>query len=303
MTDLQLGLLLIGAAAVAGVLLYNHVQERAARRAAERVLGAPHGDVLFGEASGNARHEPSFIGGAAGNPAAADLPNPSVDYMIDLAMPRGALSSEVLERWQPVQQRFARRVMLVAGAGGEWRALAAGEARSVKELRAALQTVSRDGVVSDAELLEFRSAVETLGAKLGATVSAPEMRQALEAARELDRLCAEADIQVALHVIGVPSDRAPHREGQPFQVAQRPDGLTLLLDVARTAEPARSFDAMARAGRQLAAGGAGRLVDDNGKAVDERALAAIGIELQSVQRALAARGIEPGSPTALRLFS
>ena len=302
MTDLQLGLLLIGAAAVAGVLLYNHVQERAARRAAERVLGAPHGDVLFG-APGDARHEPTFIGGAAGNQAAADLPHPSVDYVIELGVARGALSSEVLERWQPVQQRFARRALLVAGAAGEWRALGPGEARSVKQLRAALQTVSRDGVVSDAELLEFRSAVETLGAKLGATLSAPEMRQALEAARELDRVCAEADIQVALHVIGVPPDSAPRREGQPFQVTQREDGLTLLLDVARTAEPARSFDAMARAGRQLAADGAGRLVDDNGRALDERALGAIGIELQSVHRALAARGIEPGSPTALRLFS
>lgn len=302
MTDLQLGLLLIGAAAVAGVLLYNHLQERAARRAAERVLGAPHGDVLLG-ASGDARHEPTFLGGAAASQVAADLPNPSVDYVIDLGIPRGALSSEVLERWQPVQQRFARRAMLVAGAAGDWRSLGAGEARSVKQLRAALQTVSRDGVVTDAELLEFRSAVETLGAKFGATVSAPEMRQALEAARELDRVCAEADIQVALHVIGVPPDRALHLEGRPFQVARREDGVTLLLDVARTAEPARSFDAMAKAGRQLAAGGAGRLVDDNGRLLDERALGAIGTELQSVHRALAARGIDPGSPTALRLFS
>ncbi len=303
MTDLQLGLLLIGAAAGAGVLLYTHLQARAARRAAERVLGAPHGDVLFGGAPGDARHEPTFTGGAAGSQAGVDLPNPGVDYVIELAIPGGALSSEVLERWQPVQQRFARRAMLVAGGAGEWRVLGAGEARSVKQLRAALQTVSRDGVVSDAELLEFRSAVETLAAKLRATVSAPEMREALEAARELDRVCAEADIQVALHVIGVPPERAPHREGQPFQVTRRQDGLTLLLDVARTAEPARSFDAMAKTGRQLAAGGAGRLVDDNGRALDERALGAIGIELQSVHRALAARGIEPGSPTALRLFS
>ena len=302
MTDLQLGLLLIGAAAVAGVLLYNHVQERAARRAAERVLGAPHGDVLLG-GSGDARHEPTFIGGVEGVNATADLPNPSLDYVIELRIAQGALSSEVLERWQPVQQRFARRAMLAAGADGDWRSLGAGKALGVKELRAALQTVSRDGVVSDAELLEFRSAVETLGAKLGATVSAPEMRLALDAARELDRVCAEADIQVALHVIGVSPDRAPHREGQPFQVTQREDGLTLLLDVARTADPARSFDAMARAGRQLAAAGAGRLVDDNGRALDERALGAIGIELQSVQHALSERGIEPGSPTALRLFS
>ena len=32
MTDLQLGLLIIGAVAVAGVLVYNRAQERATRR-------------------------------------------------------------------------------------------------------------------------------------------------------------------------------------------------------------------------------------------------------------------------------
>ena len=44
-------------------------------------------------------------------------------------------------------------------------------------------------------------------------------------------------------------------------------------------------------------------VDDNGNALDERALAAIGVELEAVRARLAAAGIEPGSPLALRLFS
>ena len=40
MTDLQIGLLVIGAAAVAGVLVYNRVQERATRRQAAAALAA-----------------------------------------------------------------------------------------------------------------------------------------------------------------------------------------------------------------------------------------------------------------------
>jgi hypothetical protein len=166
-----------------------------------------------------------------------------------------------------------------------------------------LQWVSRDGVVSDAELLEFRSVVETLAAALGAHAAAPEMRAALEAARELDRACADADIQVALHVIGGGFDEELARLGEPaFRVERRADGVTLVLDVARTAEPGRVFEAMARAGQQLAAHG-GRLADDNGHAVDERALAAIGLELEGIRQSLAAKGIEPGGPLALRLFS
>ena len=66
----------------------------------------------------------------------------------------------------------------------------------------AFQLVSRAGVVPEPELIEFRSAVENLAATLGARVSAPGMREALQAARELDGACAEADIQVALHVVG-----------------------------------------------------------------------------------------------------
>ena len=47
--------------------------------------------------------------------------------------------------------------------------------------------------------------------QVGATVSAPEMREALDAARELDRICADADLQVALHVAFLPATAAKNR--------------------------------------------------------------------------------------------
>src|SRR5436190_1193660 len=237
MTDLQFGLLLIGAVAVAAVLIYNRLQERAAGRR---------------------------------------------------AAPRGIAAASLLELWAPLEHRFAKRVLLAASKGGGW--------------SAALQLVTRAGVASESELLEFRSEVETLAAKVGASVSAPEMRQALDAARSLDRVCAQADIQVALHVVGAAIAEIEAGE-QAFQVTPREDGITLTLDVVRTPEPARSFQAMARSARQLAAAHGARLVDDNGNPVDERALAAIGTEVEAVRHMLAERGIEPGSPLALRLFS
>jgi hypothetical protein len=206
---------------------------------------------------------------------------------MELALPAPAAAAVVHEAWQPVERRFARRVLLVAEA---------------QRVRAALQLVSRNGVVSDAELLEFRSMVETMAAQLGARVHAPEMREALEAARELDRTCADADIQIALHVVGIGTAPAQF-VAQPFQASAREDGVTLTLDVARSPEPARSYEAMARAGRELARMRGGRLVDDTGRELDERALAAIGRELDAVRARLAGCGIEPGSPLALRLFS
>jgi hypothetical protein len=282
MSDLVLGLLVLGVVLFAGVLVYNRVQERSAQRAAARAFGSRHSDALFEEPP--VKREPVLV---QTSPAPEASPDDRVDYVIDLKPARPVAAALVLEGWRAIEQRFARRALLAASDDGSW--------------RAALQMVSRAGVVSEAELVEFRSRVETLAAKLGATVSAPEMRQALEAARELDRTCADSDIQVALHVIADAIE--PHLGEQPFQIVRREDGVTLMLDVALTPDLGRSYEAMARAGRSLAAAHGGRLVDDRGNALDERSLAAIGAQLEAVRQTLAGRGIETGSPLALRLFS
>jgi ZipA, C-terminal FtsZ-binding domain len=286
MTDLQIGLLVIGAAAVAGVLVYNRLQERATRRKAEEAFGSKHSDVLMGAPA--ERKEPTLDAPATtpvpaspqtvtkAAPAAAD---PRVDYVLEL---QGTSAGAVRPEWAALQRRFARRASL-AEAGG-------------KKVQARLQMVSRNGVVSESELLEFRSQVETMAAVHGASVSAPPMREALEAAQAFDRACAELDVQIALHVLG-PAETSVKKEG--FSVAPRTDGVTLLLDVPRTPEPAKSYAAMVAAARRLD----GRVVDDNGNNVDERALAAIGVEIESLRARMTEIGVEPGSPLALRLFS
>ena len=285
MTDLTLGLAIIGAVAVAGVILYNRRQERVVRRQAEEAFGEAHPDVLLSDPHG--RREPKLEAGhrvPEATPGAA--PDPRIDYVMRLSLPETA-ATEFGEGWQEIAARFSRRALLFHSPSSGW--------------LAGLQLVSRAGVVPEPELIEFRSAIETLAARLGGSASAPEMREALRAAHELDSACVEADIQVALHVVGVAPDQEFH--GQPFQAAPRRDGVTLTLDVARTPEPARSYDAMARAGRDLAAAQGGRLVDDQGRELDEQALARVRVQLEAVRQLLAGRGIEPGSALALRLFS
>lgn len=251
----------------------------------QRAFASAHTDVLL-----DGRREPSMEPRRA-PPSPGIAPADKVDYVMDLALATPRARAVVLEDWSPIERRFSRRVLL-----------AGTEEASTSRLRPALQLVSRDGVVTDAELLEFRTMVETLAAQLGASVSAPEMRTALDAARELDRTCAETDIQVALHVVGIGGAKAEFPD-QPFQATAREDGVTLTIDVARTMEPSRTYEAMARAGRQLAQARGGRLVDDHGRELDERSLAAIGRELEAVRQRLAGCGIEAGSPLALRVFS
>jgi hypothetical protein len=257
-------------------VVYNRWQERSARREAQKAFGSAHSDVLI-----DGRREPTL------RPPSVS-PTEKIDYVIDLGLTRALSPPEVHEGWAEIERRFSRRVFL--------------DEHSPTQLRAAMQLISREGVVSDAELLEFRSMVETLGTRLGAVVRAPEMRAALDAARELDKTCAETDIQVALHVVGIGAEAAEFA-GQTFQATPREGGVTLTIDVARTPEPARTYEAMARAGRQLAQARGGRLIDDEGRELDERALETIGRQLELVRQRLDGCGIEAGSPLALRVFS
>ncbi len=330
MTELQIGLLVIGALVVAGVLAYNRVQERGAQRDAERAFRSGHADALLDEQP--QRRERQVDAARAPERSAAPAqaaPDERIDYVIELALARPLAAAAVREQWSTLERRHARRALLSGSPDGtRW--------------RAGLQLVSRDGAVGEAELIEFRSTVETLAAAVGATVAAPEMKAAIEAARELDAFCADTDVQVVVHVMAPPGGSLPGtkiraaaeagglalepdgrfalrsddgalvytlaaRDGIAFSAATMreaaPGGLTLSLDVPRAPETRRAFESMMRLAQQLASLLGGSIVDDNGNVLDERATAAIAAQLQGVRGRLEGRGLPPGSAAALRLFS
>jgi hypothetical protein len=330
MTELQIGLMAIGALVVAGVLVYNRIQERGAKRTAERAFRSGHADALMDlPAAAPDRGAPPEDPRPSARPAPLDetaRPDPAIDYIVEFATEHPPAQGALREQWSAIERRHSRRALLAgSGDGRSW--------------RAGLQLVSRDGAIGEADLIEFRSAVETLAAAAGATVSAPEMRAAVEAARMLDDFCAETDIQVVVHVQGGPftgtkvraaaeaaglalepdgkfalrnDDRKllytlGARDGAPFSAATMreaaPEALTLSLDVPRTPDMRRSFESMTRFAHQLVTALGGSMVDDNGNALDERAIAAIALQLDAVRARLEAQGLAPGSPAALRLFS
>ena len=310
MSDLQIGLLVAGVLVVIGIVAYNWMQERRARRGAERAFRSGHADALMDE--GAARREPGFDPAPRRDtaPETAALPDNRLDYVVQLSLRQLVSADEVSRRWAPFEHRFAGRALLAASPDRHaWRPLAV--AGSCAAVRAALQLASRAGPVGEAELIEFRAAVDALAAGIGASVQAPEIRHAVETARELDQLCADADIQVVLHVVPQPGNTfdagavsAATGAHGAFAVSRRADGAcSLALDVPRTPEVRRSYDAMVARARDLSVSMGGMIVDDNGRALDEHALATIGEQLDAVREALAARGIEPGGPAALRLFA
>ena len=339
MTEFQLGLLLIGVLAIVGVVVFNRVQERLASKRAERAFGSQHADVLLGESQ--QRREPTLEASTRKlerEPGASmqALPDEVLDYIIALSPPRPLPTAAFLEYWVPLEHRFAKRV-LAAGREDEggWKRVAHGDATAYSAFQVALQLVSRAGVVNEGELIAFRSEVENLAARLGAAVAAPEMKQAMDRARELDQFCADADIQIVLNLVATAGSAFPAAKLESAIAAAglgpEPDGqyalrdaegrvlygvfalrgeiegeiskLAFSLDVPRVPEVRKTYESMVRFAHQLAAGLGGALIDDNGRALDEQSLSAIGAELETVRRALEARRLPPGGALALRLFS
>ncbi len=358
MSEFQISLLAIGAVAVIAVFAYNKWQEYHAGRAADEAFKSRHPDVLIDEpvpashsptapAVEEQRIEPvmqprtqAAAPHLADDDAVSNVPDARVDYVIELSGDGTAVAASFFEGWSGIEHRFARRVILAGLVDGQWVSMKPGSASG--KLEAALQMVSRSGVIGESELLEFRSAIETLAAGQHLAAKAPEMRDALDAARVLDGICAQADIQVAFHVVsdsgaffagtkvraaaeaagfvldvrgrfalsdedGLELFELTDRSGAKFTPATMkdaaPQALTLSMDVPRAPDTQRTFDAMVRFGRHLAQLLGGVLVDDNNQPLDERAVAAINAQLLVVRRNLEAQGIAPGSALALRLFT
>ena len=80
-------------------------------------------------------------------------------------------------------------------------------------------------------------------------------------------------------------------------------GITLLLDVPRVADADGALQRMFELGRSLSVTLKGRLVDDNRATLTASSMDKIRQQLRDVHAAMNARGVAPGSPRALRLFS
>lgn len=343
MTDFQIGLAIMGAVAVAGVLLYNRLQERSARRKAEKHFVAHHPDALMesmgprreptlaGTAHAALQEEPQRTDSPARRAAHAALPDERIDYVIDVSFPAPVQAAAWLEPWRSVERRFRQKVLLVASNDGRnWEPPIAGHAWS--RYRAGLQLVSRSGMVGEGDVLEFRSSLEGITASLSGVVEPTDAREAIDRAHKLDALCADFDIQVAFHLVapenaafppdavrrnvveaGMEEDEAGFlmRDALGLELFGLSAGngsgqvnrLTFSLDVPRSDDLRRAYRSMIATAQNLSAALGGTLVDDNGTALEERALEAIWRSVEPVSQSLEKNGLAPGSPLALRLFS
>lgn len=222
-SELQMGLIGAGTAAVVVVFAYSKWQETRHRRNAEKVFGGEQRDVLLeqpaGErvepraqpADGAAREAELVWGGTETNPRrlAPDQP-PGVDARVDCL-----IRIESIEPLSAAKLWLAQREVLGAvdkplawygfdDARNSWEELGGHSAGSYHWFGVAMQMADRRGAISDGEFQVFADGVQRLCDQfLAVPASVPIQGEALGRAVELDRFCASVDVQIGVNVVAV----------------------------------------------------------------------------------------------------
>ena len=376
MSELQIGLAMLGVLVVAAVLAFNWWQERQFRRRGEETFSRLHDDVLLNQhatpgtpATASAplqqnwpiesRIEPSMeprmelhLGSSSETIAPAfsqtpraavvDIPRPEIDYIVEIRAGE-FIAVDKLVRMRQNLPGLIRKISF----GGfnhqtkSWETLSQ-EAARYTAVRVALQLVDRSGPVNEQQLREFGEAVRSAASELAAIAELPDFEPALQQAVALDEFCADIDVLVGINVIantgqvfhgtkiralaeaaglqlrssGVfhcPDEQGgalfslDNQESEPFLIDRirniTTPGITFLLDVPRVANGVRIFDKMVAMSRSFADSLDGTLADDNRALLNDSGLDRIRAQLRAIYTAMEQRGIEAGSPLALRLFS
>lgn len=376
MSDLQIGLLVLGAAAVAGVLVFNKVQEMRARRDGAKHFGSTHDDVLLGDgaparaAAGRTRADDAAASAESGAVQAAGA-TAGTAAVITAELPAGAQAARIEPVWSDMEVSFeiakpasavaapvldpridfiaeltfaealsGSHVMLEAeklprgrnvdvDGFNEWAQAWEMLNRDVayEKLRIGIQISDRNGPLRADELQAFQQAVAALAATLGAQVVWPGEQSPLTRAAELDAFCAGVDVQIGINVVaaapfaetklrGLAEASGFAREGdgvfrrrdddgaEVLTLKQAsPEALSLALDVPRVPRAAAALALMAQCARRFAAGIDGKLVDDNGKPLNDAAISAIQSSLATIYGRMEAAGMPAGGVLARRVFS
>lgn len=256
-----------------------------------------------------------------------------IKFAAPMAASFGPLLATLRRVGKPVRA-FGRRI------DGAWEALAGHPRSTYDQVEVGLQLADRGGALSQDQLDAFCRALYEFAAEQGGAVSCPDKAEGLQKARELDLFCMEVDVLIGLNVVSADSrpftSEAMHGLAEEAQLVLHADGsfhaldgfdhtlftlanqgeesfpkdgrgltthgVTLLFDVPRVADGLTVFDRMTRLGFDLAWRLEGRLVDDNGRAVNEDSLKRDRARLAAFYQRMEARGIPAGGERALRLF-
>lgn len=248
MSNLQIGLAIIGGLVLAAVVAYNAwvTRQNAPRTARERPAPLPAADaadpvadvgelmadplagridpVLDGDLADTvpAALADALPGGPSDGPLARREPaaaerRPGLDALIDVIAPitpEGEVSGDAVLAALPATRRVGSKPFAVEGLSpaGEWEAPRPGH--RYRQLQAGVQLANRAGALNDIEFSEFVVKTQAFADVLSAAVEFPDMRAEVARARELDAFAGDHDAQLGFTL------RARRAAWSPGYVAQ-----------------------------------------------------------------------------------
>lgn len=207
---------------------------------------------------------------------------------------------------------------------------------------AALQLADRSGPVNGEDLRNFHAKVEDLAVRIGGALEWREHGDPLQYARELDQFCIGVDVMISLQLLAggggpfagtklrgvaeagggvLKEDGQFHfadANGETLFVLGSLDrkplntevlrtamlrGVLLQMDLPRVSNGTEVFNQMILVGRKLETALSSKLMDENQRPLGDPEIDKIRQQLKALYSGMFARGIIPGSPSALRLFS
>lgn len=228
MSDLQLGLLMLGALIVIGVVGFNWWQERQFRGRAEASFPEQHDDVLLEQPRAapvrtpaaaapppqgddldtriEPRIEPQIEAAqvspqrmAGADPAAEE--QVGIDYVAEIRAGEFVAPARLAE-FRQLLGALNRKITLTGMdyQSRSWLPLAVDNPRYTS-IRAALQLVDRSGQVKAEQMQAFADAVRASAQQMAAIADLPDFAPYLDLAAELDNFCADVDVVVGINVV------------------------------------------------------------------------------------------------------
>jgi FtsZ-interacting cell division protein ZipA len=238
MTDLEAGLIAIGATFLVGVVSYNKWQEHKTKKSVERAFSSDHDDVLMNDGAPAAEHaagvappaderrepmlaaeldaemaDPSLLNGEAQDrpiDATADTfvaPVPQrelpIDELIDCVIPLAVAAPVRGERALSVIQSLRhvgnKPVHFIGQQDdGNWEPLAHGQVYTM--LCAGVQLANRSTALNEIEYSELVMQLRQIADDLDAEPDVPDMTRVMSAARELHQFVIEYDAKLSVNV-------------------------------------------------------------------------------------------------------
>jgi hypothetical protein len=353
MNDLHLALLVMAAVLLVGLYLYGKWQERKALKKLDDSMHTGVADALLVRVDAEPpRHAPTRIEPrleVAGTAAAALVvsePTPSsevastpvdgwvedplLDFVLELRCSHafdGVAALEARAQLERLELPLPTHLAVWEPRAQQW--TAPDRFGFYSEMLIAVQMATRRQLLGEIEASRFVACVQQIAVSIDADFDAPDVAKLVAQAAELDRLCAQFDVQITLtleslggawshEVLAEELQQAgfeqvepicwqrPGDDGQPLLTVTATsllaDRLAIALDVPLVAPDQVPLAVLFTTAHHLAPRLNARIVDDNARPVEAAAQATIESELEKLYSEMRAAGLEPGGVRARRLY-